>query len=153
MKLIIYLMFIFVSAKSMASTDFKKVELNKLRNCAYAQDDSSRSSIGDLFVSGENRRWVRSDSLTKLIDSLDIQSMSGYPFQLRGAVYVLPDGNLIFVSDLINKHSSNTLGLTIFGFGQFQVGVDSFDLIANTGGFDLIGSKVILGTVTCNYTE
>jgi hypothetical protein len=134
------------------ATDLKKIELNKLKNCAYAQDSSS-NRIGDLFVRGENRRWVRSDSLTKLIDSLDTESMTGYPFQLKGAVYVLPDGNLIFVSNLINEHSNDILGLTIFGFGQFQAGVDSFDLIANFGGFHLSGSKVILGTVTCNFSE
>jgi hypothetical protein len=140
-----------VSATALAHT-VEGIKLNNLVNCKSIT--LRRGHIAERLLRGENRIWIQSDSVTKMVKSMDTVSGSIYPFKILSDVYIIPEGYLAFIS--INPTDPvDEPRITFFSFQEF--GPESgFFLRANSLEISKNGSKVILGDgseLNCDQIE
>ena len=153
MKRSIFITFswVFICALNLnAASPLSDLQLNKLNNCKYTFS-SSRSLIGDRFVSGENLRWIHSKSITSLIRSMDTWTNTPYPFAPISDTYITPEGFQVMVAGSKRTELPNFDEVIFVSFAEIGFVKDTFDLMANYGPIVINGQEVIIGNnLICN---
>ncbi len=154
MKGLLILCFLVVSSMSVTALgeNVENIKLNKLINCK--RSDTFISTIGKLLLMGENRNWIRSVSVTKIVKTMDTVSETAYPFKVLSDVYITPEGYLALVT-IDPKDPNDRPRISLFSFQEFGTG-EGFTLMANSLDISVKGSQVMLGDspeLTCDQIE
>lgn len=122
---------------------FQGLRLDKLENCRYI-DGANPSLVGNLLVKDENKKWIHSKSLTRLIGSMDSVTTTPYPFKLLSDVYVTPEGYQAFVAeDPVNF--PGLVQIMFVAFEEMGFHENTFDLMTNIGDVKIAADKVFVG--------